>query len=669
MHTQQFSCDDRQLQQMLDSKAGADQFEPLLQHIEGCLRCQTRLDQLAADRQQWTQAAQILSGYSSQSSFRSVDFAGHSLTNETQPIAWTESMARQLLSPASHPEMLGRIGRYEVERLIGSGGMGIVFKAIDTELNRPVAIKILAPYLAGNGAARQRFAREAKAAAAVVHEHVVPIHNVETDGSSPFLVMRYVSGESLQSRLDREGPQAVEHILRIGLQVAAGLAAAHAHGLVHRDIKPSNILVESGVDRSLITDFGLARAADDASLTNTGYHPGTPQFMSPEQARGDAMDRRSDLFSLGSVLYTMCTGRPPFRAETSYGVLRRITDSQPRDIQEINAQIPTWLTALIAKLMSKDPSDRIQSAEHLSQLMAECLSHWQQPKANPLPDEVAKLLSRKSTENTLSKVRRLRGWLAIPAVALTIGLFTLWPDKKMDSGDRSSSQTSTTNQSSQLEPRDLPNTIDGPVANQSSNKSSNRNIESRKPRYNRPESEADKLRAQLSQSIELILDDQPLEVAVGKISEILGVTLRINIASFAEDADVHNKTISLIAHGPATSVLDRLCDLSQSAYIVHDSSIEITSKSYAQNHPVIRYYDLSYVVPDSSYVAALESAVMTCTNVDRWSSNHGPYSVTTVDSWMIIRATEQVHHQIEQLLYQLVLTQLTNNPLQTGVSQ
>ncbi|MCC6510459.1 MAG: serine/threonine protein kinase, partial [Pirellulaceae bacterium] len=229
---------------------------------------------------------------------------------------WAESMASQLLSPATHPEMLVRIGRYEVERLIGSGGMGVVFKAIDTELNRHVAIKLLAPFLAGNGAARQRFSREAKAAAAVVHEHVVPIYKVESNGDSPFLVMPYVAGESLQARPDREGPLELCEILRIGMQISEGLDAAHLQGLIHRDIKPSNILLEQGVERSLITDFGLARTTDDASLTNTGHYAGTPQYMSPEQARGDAIDFRSDLFSLGSVIYTMCAGRPPFRAET-----------------------------------------------------------------------------------------------------------------------------------------------------------------------------------------------------------------------------------------------------------------------------------------------------------------------------------------------------------------
>ncbi len=194
--------------------------------------------------------------------------------------------------------MLGRLGRYEIERLIGSGGMGVVFKAFDTDLNRPVAIKVLAPHLAGIGAARQRFAREARAVAAVVHEHIVAIYNVESNDPAPFLVMQYVAGESLQQRIDRCGPLKLPEILRIAMQTSAGLAAAHAQGLVHRDIKPANILLEQGVERALLTDFGLARASDDASLTHTGYHLGTPQYMSPEQASGEPIDARAAISSV-----------------------------------------------------------------------------------------------------------------------------------------------------------------------------------------------------------------------------------------------------------------------------------------------------------------------------------------------------------------------------------
>src|SRR5205807_5419030 len=149
-------------------------------------------------------------------------------------------------------------------------------------------------------------------------------HAVEDDAPVPYFVMQFIDGVTLQQKIDRGGPLDVREVLRIGLQTAAGLAAAHKQGLIHRDIKPANILLENGVERVKITDFGLARAADDASLTQSGVVSGTPQYMAPEQARGEALDGRADLFSLGSVLYFMCTGRPPFRATESMAVLKRV---------------------------------------------------------------------------------------------------------------------------------------------------------------------------------------------------------------------------------------------------------------------------------------------------------------------------------------------------------
>ncbi len=240
----------------------------------------------------------------------------------------------KLLGSPNHPEMLGRLGRYDIEKVIGSGGMGIVLKAHDSELNRPIAIKVLAPHLSHVGAARERFAREGRAAAAVVHEHVVAIYNVEADGTLPFLIMQYVSGRSLQTRVDEDGPLGIEEILRIGMQAAAGLAAAHTQGLVHRDVKPSNILLEDTVERAVLTDFGLARAMDDMSLTQTGIIAGTPHYMSPEQATGQAINARSDLFSLGAVLYFMATGHPPFRASAALAVLHRICREKHRPVRQ-----------------------------------------------------------------------------------------------------------------------------------------------------------------------------------------------------------------------------------------------------------------------------------------------------------------------------------------------
>lgn len=382
-------CDDRSLEFLLEADDGSDDFREIASHVESCSRCQSRLGELAADAADWQEACAWLREEATVDAPAGEEFAARKWIHcgGGQGVqAWSESMAKQVLSPPSHPEMLGRIGRYEVERLVGSGGMGVVFKALDTELNRAVAVKVLAPQLAGTGAARNRFAREARAAAAVVDEHVVAIHNVEVDGDSPFLVMQYVAGESLQSRIDRNGALNLCEVLRIAVQTARGLAAAHDQGLIHRDVKPSNIILENSVERALLTDFGLARAADEATITRSGYHPGTPHYMSPEQARGEAIDARSDLFSLGSVMYVMCTGRVPFRADTSYGIIRRIIDTEPRPVREINPSVPDWLCAIIAKLMSKEPSDRYGSALEVACLLEKCLAHVQEPTTCELPE-------------------------------------------------------------------------------------------------------------------------------------------------------------------------------------------------------------------------------------------------------------------------------------------
>src|SRR5205814_7849889 len=217
-------------------------------------------------------------------------------------------------------------------------------------------IKVMAPQLAASATARRRFTREARAAAAVTHDHVVTIHAVEDAGPLPHIVMQFVAGHSLQDRLDRTGPLQLQEVLRIGMQAASGLAAAHAQGLVHRDIKPANILLENGVERVKLTDFGLARAANEASLTQSGVDAGTPQYMSPEQAEGKAIDQRTDLFSLGSVLYAMCTGRAPFRASGTMAVLKRVCEGTPTPIRETNPEIPAWLIEIIERLHAKAPA-------------------------------------------------------------------------------------------------------------------------------------------------------------------------------------------------------------------------------------------------------------------------------------------------------------------------
>lgn len=363
-------CNDARLKRLIASDDSSTDFDETVRHFEVCNRCQQRLEEWSHDGELLNEARESLSGvdevYAAQNSVGSsivvsIDAGLDELGVDCEPVSL------DFLAPPSHPEMLGRIGRYEVERMIGSGGMGIVLKGFDTDLHRVVAIKVLKPHLAHNGAARHRFAREAQSAAAVVHEHVIPIHDVQSDGTMPFLVMQYVPGQSLQTRVDERGPLEPKEVLRIARQIAAGLAAAHAQGLDHRDVKPANILMEESVERVLISDFGLARTVDDATLTRTGIVAGTPHYMSPEQAGGRAIDARSDLFSLGSVLYFMCTGRPPFRAEHAMAVLNRICHEPHRPVEEVNSDVPPELAETIDRLLSKDPVSRFRSAQEVEQ--------------------------------------------------------------------------------------------------------------------------------------------------------------------------------------------------------------------------------------------------------------------------------------------------------------
>jgi serine/threonine protein kinase/protein involved in polysaccharide export with SLBB domain/WD40 repeat protein len=385
MNNHRTTCDPERIELFLEQKLSDEEQSAFESHLSACGNCRQRLETAAASEDISFEICESL---------REEQLPPGGRPSDDPDLTGEETFSSQatilkLLAPTDDDRMIGRWGTYEVVGVVGTGGMGVVLKAFDAALNRYVAIKILAPHLGSSGAAIRRFSREGKAAAAVVHDNVIEIYGVAEAAGLPYLVMPYVRGPSLQRRLDDEGPLAVVEILRVGMQAAAGLAAAHAQGLVHRDVKPANILLADGIERVKLTDFGLARAADDASLTRTGVIAGTPQYMSPEQARGEPVDPRSDLFSLGSVLYAMCTGRPPFRAETSYGVLRRITDEEPRPIREINPDIPEWLCGIVVKLMAKRPEDRFQSAHEVAALLEQCLAHVQQPNVVSLPTGVS----------------------------------------------------------------------------------------------------------------------------------------------------------------------------------------------------------------------------------------------------------------------------------------
>jgi hypothetical protein len=317
------------------------------------------------------------------------------------------------LAPPSEPGSLGRLDYYEILEAVGRGGTGVVLRARDTKLSRVVAIKVLAAPLAASGTARQRFAREARAAAAVRDEHVVAIHAVCDDAPMPYLVMEFVDGCNLEALLRKGGPLEVKEVLRIGIQVARGLAAAHKQGLIHRDVKPANILLENGVQRVKLTDFGLARAADDARLTQSGLIAGTPLYMAPEQATGEAIDARADLFSLGSVLYELCTGRPAFRAPSTMAVIRRVCDETPRPIREVNPDVPQALCQVIERLHAKKPADRFDSAQEAADLLAGLLADISAGRVANVPGPQARWQRAP---------RRRWLWAAAALVLLVVGL-------------------------------------------------------------------------------------------------------------------------------------------------------------------------------------------------------------------------------------------------------
>jgi serine/threonine-protein kinase len=400
--------DRQQLSRLLAGQLTETVMADMTQHLEDCEECRSHLELLAAGTNWWQDARQFLSD----DELSPLESQGGQQPEATSDVTLSpQDLVMGFLEPADDTSFVGRLNEYDILGVIGCGGMGIVLKGLDRQLNRYVAIKVLAPHYATNAAARKRFAREAQAAAAVVHPHVLAIHSVNAQGRLPYLVMPFVAGHSLQQRLDEDGPLEIRDVLRIGMQAAQGLAAAHAQGLVHRDVKPANILLENGVQRVLLTDFGLARAIDDVSLTCSGTIAGTPQYMSPEQSRGEAVDHRTDLFSLGSVLYTLCAGRPPFRADTAMGVLRRICDEPPRALRDVNPDVPMWLEAIINKLLAKSRDGRFQSADEVARLLERCLAHLQHPTAVPLPDVISVLAAQGRP------ARSIKRWTALSVLA------------------------------------------------------------------------------------------------------------------------------------------------------------------------------------------------------------------------------------------------------------
>lgn len=272
-------------------------------------------------------------------------------------------------APPSGP-LPEQLGHYRIVKPLGRGGMGAVYLAEDTQLRRQAAVKLMLPDVALVAQARERFLREARAAAAVRNDHVVTVYQVGEQEGVPFIAMELLQGVTLDGYLAKETP-GIAAIVRLGREIAEGLAAAHARGLVHRDIKPANIWLEAPNGRVKLLDFGLARPTkpdpDAASVvTHDGMVIGTPAYMSPEQARGEAVDFRTDLFSLGIVLYRLCAGELPFSGPTVTAILTNLAIAYPRPAHEVNPKVPLALSNLIDRLLEKEPADRPASARDVA---------------------------------------------------------------------------------------------------------------------------------------------------------------------------------------------------------------------------------------------------------------------------------------------------------------
>jgi serine/threonine protein kinase/tetratricopeptide (TPR) repeat protein len=284
-------------------------------------------------------------------------------TRTEEPIG-AASVSLSFLAPAIEPDEIGRLAHYRVLKVLGQGGMGIVLRAEDTHLQRPVALKVIRPDVGQSQSNRQRFLREARAMAQVRSDHVVAVHQVGQAGDICYLAMELLEGEPLDCWLNRMGRPPLDEALRFGREIGLALAAAHARGLVHRDVKPANVWLEGPGRRVKLLDFGLALPLDaNVHLTRPGMLVGTPMFMAPEQARGETLDGRADLFSLGCLLYIMVAGRLPFEGKTTVEVLAAVITETPPLVSELNPSIPAALVDLISRLLAKHPEGRPASAD------------------------------------------------------------------------------------------------------------------------------------------------------------------------------------------------------------------------------------------------------------------------------------------------------------------
>lgn len=401
-----------QLQALVAGTLAGSEEAAVADHLAVCEMCQSQVDNIAAPAEFKADVAQWLAGSEGHSDALSKVIASAeadiressrelatgqptvSVTGNSQEdsvLSGSVSQKRgyadveKWLESDDDPAVIGRLDQFRLTEFIGRGGMGAVFKAEDVKLQRDVAVKVLSPELASNKEACERFLREARAIAAINHINIVTVHAVGEDAALPYFVMEYVEGHSLQEHLDRRGRLKDSETTRIARHVAKGLAAAHAQGIIHRDIKPANILIQKDSKRAKLTDFGLARASGDGSLTSAGFLVGTPAYLPPEALEEKQTDERSDLFSLGVTFYRAVTGRLPFEGPTPFATMQQVAKANFTPLRELVPDIAPELNDIINALLQRDPDQRIQSADELVTRLKAAKSDTAEPSDQSLP--------------------------------------------------------------------------------------------------------------------------------------------------------------------------------------------------------------------------------------------------------------------------------------------
>ncbi|MEZ6135684.1 MAG: protein kinase [Pirellulaceae bacterium] len=445
-------CDAFELDRYLTADGTHEERLAFEQHLDACQACRRKLEGAAADDGFWEAASenldtrkdpvsstmstqQLLSVIekamlgdglegneaSSQSAYKSTSFATRSYLQHwlTESKLDVEPGTKQ--QHGSGTASLGWLDKYEVLQVLDSGGMGLVLKAYDPGLKRMVAIKTLRQHLADNPAALKRFAREAQLAASLRHPSIINIYAVDVWRDVPYLVMPFLEEGNLNDYAHGVSqPFRIDEILAVAEQIAAGLCEAHSQAMVHRDLKPSNILLENGLQIVVLTDFGLARAMDDNGLTYTGFVAGTPQFMSPEQARGSKVDMRSDIFSFGSLLFWLATRHSPFAAESSYGTLTKIIHDPHPPVANWRDDLPRWFQRLVDLLLAKDPDQRSLDAEQLVQVLHQCRQHVADPAIHALPAQL-QVSGQRGYQRHWPWIASAIGLVATTVVAMNLG--------------------------------------------------------------------------------------------------------------------------------------------------------------------------------------------------------------------------------------------------------